>query len=240
MENPGYITLSRQLVLRRQMDIVANNLANMNTPAYKRESMLFVEHLKRTPDGEQISFVQDIAVSRDPSEGAMIRTGNPLDVAIRGEGYFVIDAPEGERYLRAGNFSLDEEGRIVTSHGYPVLDEGGGAIFVPPGSGDVTIAPDGTVQSDRRQIGHVQVVKFDSELALRKVRSGLYVSDSVAQPVDQVAVQQGMLEASNVSGVVEITRMIETVRNYQAAARIAEDENRRQRQAIETLGRTRA
>jgi flagellar basal-body rod protein FlgF len=149
MENPGYIALSRQMVLRRQMDLLANNLANLTTPGYRGESMLFVEHLKPTQPREQVAFVQDLATVRDLRAGPMSHTGNPLDLAIKGEGYFAVETPEGERYTRAGGFTLDPDGQIVTVKGYPLLGKGGAPITVPPDSGAVTVARDGTVSSDQ-------------------------------------------------------------------------------------------
>ena len=236
MENPGYITLSRQMVLRRQMDVIANNLANLNTPGYKGEAMLFVEHLKRTLDNEKISFVQDIAVVRNLSDGPMTRTGNQLDLSIRGEGYFVVETDEGERYTRAGNFTLDDSGQIATAQGHPVLGDGGAPIVIPPGSDGITITADGSVNAGEKQVGRIQVVSFENEHALRKLKDGLYdAGNQDPKPLEEVEIQQGMLEDSNVSGVLEMTKMINTVRSYQAAAKIAEDEHQRQRKAIEAL-----
>jgi flagellar basal-body rod protein FlgF len=236
MDNPGYIALSQQMVLRRQMDLIANNLANITTPAFKAESMLFVEQMQPTYRHERLSFVQDLAAYRDVSEGPLTPTNNPLDVAISGSGYFVVDTPEGQRYTRHGAFRLDGDGQIVTGRGDRVLDDRGSPLQVPPETTTIDIAADGTISADRDQIGRIAVVQVANEQALRKVEAGLYAA--VAEqpvPVEEVAVLQGMLEQSNVQGVVEITRLIDTARTYQLAAKLADQEHERQRRAIQAL-----
>jgi flagellar basal-body rod protein FlgF len=236
MENPGYIALSRQMVLRRQMDLLANNLANLTTPGYRGESMLFVEHLKPTQPREQVAFVQDLATVRDLRAGPMSHTGNPLDLAIKGEGYFAVETPEGERYTRAGGFTLDPDGQIVTVKGYPLLGKGGAPITVPPDSGAVTVARDGTVSSDQGELGRIRLVGFGNEQALAKLEGGLYdAKDQEPLSLEEQDIQQGKLEASNVAGIVEMTKLISAVRSYQAAANMANQEHQRQRRAIDAL-----
>src|SRR3546814_3044347 len=101
MENAGYIALSRQMVLRREMDVIANNMANLNTPAFKGQSMLFVEYLETTDSGEKMSFVQDISLVRNLTEGQMTSTENPLDVALSGDGYFEVRSEEHTSELQS-------------------------------------------------------------------------------------------------------------------------------------------
>ena len=121
METPTYIALSRQMVLRDQMDVVANNLANANTSGFKAEMMLMSEVEIPAEEGTALSYVQDFATARDFSPGTLRPTGNDLDLAIQGDGFFAVQTPEGVRYTRVGRFQLDDEGTLVTSHGYPVL-----------------------------------------------------------------------------------------------------------------------
>ena len=118
MDSPSYVALSRLTGLRRQMDVVAHNMANMNTPGFQRESLVFKEHLKDTSHPaagglSTLSLAQDFATVRDLSEGPMLATDNPLDLAIRGEGYFVVRTDDGDRYTRRGTFGLDEQGRLI-------------------------------------------------------------------------------------------------------------------------------
>lgn len=224
------------MVLRQQMDVVANNLANLNTSAFKGENMLFVEHLTKSDDGKLLSFVQDLALVRNLEQGPISASGNPLDLAIRGEGYFTVDTQGGERYTRRGTFTLDDGGQIVTPEGYPLLAAGGTPIILPTDSGPVTIARDGTVSIDSGQLGRIELVAFEDEQFLTKTENGLYeAGDQDPELVINPDIQQGMIEGSNVKGIVEITRLMETVRSYQSAAKLSEEEHERQRRAIEHL-----
>ena len=236
METTGYIVLSSQVALRQRMDVIAQNVANMNTSGYKGEDMMFREFLQETDDGRTLSFVDNVAMVRNMSPGALSLTSNALDVAIRGEGYFGIDTPLGERYTRAGSFRLDADGRVVTADGYAVQSDGGGEIVIPPDSGQITISRDGTVSVDTGEVGRIGVFRFEDERQLVKTEALLYDPvDQVAEPVEEPTVEQGMIEGSNVQGVIEMTKLIDNLRSYQRASKMMEDENRRQKQMIETL-----
>lgn len=236
MENPGYIALSRQMVLRRQMDVLANNLANLTTPGYRGETMVFAEHLSRTEPREKISFVQDLATRRDLRAGPLNHTGNPFDFAIRGDGYFAVETPEGELYSRAGGFTLDADGQVVTAQGQALLGDGGGPIVVPAETSTIMVARDGTISTEEGEIGRIRLVSFENEHALGKRAAGLYDANGQAPlPVAEPVIEQGKLEGSNVAGIVEMTKMTRVVRSYQAAANIANQEHERQRRAIEAL-----
>lgn len=252
MENPSYITLSRQTVLRRQMDVLANNLANMSTPAFKAEALMVIEHeseiATQGPRGmRSISFVKDMATVRDMSEGVLFHTGNPLDLAISGDGYFAVETEDGERYTRQGSFLLDGDGQMVTMAGQPVLNERGRPIIVPPGSGEIEVARDGTIsardpilQAQNVVLGRLKVIGFENDYALKREANGLYRPEdtAVAEAVVDPKVLQGTIEKSNVNGIVEMTRLIETVRSYQSASNVVDGEHERQRKAIDTLTRS--
>ncbi len=236
MENSITIALARQSVLARQMDVIATNLANLETAGFKAENMIFAETLEKTADGEILSLVHDVGFVRDLSEGPMVGTQSPLDLAISGQGYFVIDTPDGERYTRHGVFQLDDLGQIVTTEGNPVLNSGGAPITVPLETGTITITRDGTVSADAEEIGQIKLVGFENPQALSKVGSGLYKAiDQSPTPDPESEVLQGMVESSNVKGVVEMTRMVDTVRSYQAAAKLADTEHQRILDAIDAL-----
>lgn len=236
MENTGYIALSRQAALRQQMDLVANNMANLNTPGYKGEDMLFVEYLDETVAQQPLSYVQNIGLVRNLEPGPMVPTENPLDLAIQGEGYFSIQTPEGPRYTRNGTFSLNAEGQVVNAAGLALLDNAGAPIAVPEGSGDITIARDGTISGDAGQIAQIGLVNFENEQALEKIGDGLLdAGDQLPAPVAEGEIVQGMIESSNVKGVIEMTRMIEVLRSYQSASRLINEEHRRLREAISRL-----
>jgi len=236
MENSLIIALSRQSVLSRQMDVIATNLANLETAGFKAENMIFTEFLEQTAEGEVLSLVHDVSFVRDLSEGPMVGTQNPLDLAIHGQGYFVVDTPDGERYTRHGVFQLDDGGQIVTTEGHPVLNNGGAPIVVPLDTSTITITRDGTISADAQEIGRIKLVSFENPQALSKIGSGLYEAIGQTPTTDPDSeVLQGMVENSNVKGVVEMTRMIDTVRSYQAAAKLADTEHQRILDAIEAL-----
>ncbi len=236
MENSLTIVLARQSVLARQMDVIATNLANLETAGFKSENMIFSEFIAKTSDEEFLSIVHDVSFVRDLTEGPFTGTHSPLDLAIHGEGYFVVDTPDGERYTRHGVFQLDNNGNVVTTEGHPVLGSGGAPIAIPLDATDITITRDGTISADTNEIGQIKLVQFDDQQALSKVGSGLYdAKDQTPQPATDSEVFQGMVESSNVKGVVEMTRMINTVRSYQAAAKLADTEHQRILDAIEAL-----
>ena len=236
MENSLTIALARQSVLERQMDVIATNLANLETAGFKSEHMIFAELVQKTSDGEFLSIVHDVSFVRDLTEGPMTGTQSPLDLAIRGDGYFVVDTPDGKRYTRHGVFQLDNTGNIVTTGGHPVLGSSGAPIAIPLDASTITITRDGTISADANEIGRIKLVRFDDRQALSKVGSGLYdAKDQTPRPANGAEVLQGMVESSNVKGVVEMTRMIDTVRSYQAAAKLIDTEHRRILDAIEAL-----
>ena len=236
MENTLTIALARQSVLSRQMDVIATNLANLETAGFKSEQMIFAEHLEQTTDGEILSLVHDVSFMRDLAAGPMVGTQSPLDLAIHGEGYFVVNTPDGPRYTRHGVFQLDPNGQVVNSEGHSVQGAGGAPITIPLDTGTITITRDGTVSADAQEVGQIRLVRFDNERALTKIGSGLYdAAEQPPLPAPTTEVMQGMVESSNVKGVVEITRMIDTVRAYQSAAKLADNEHQRILDAIEAL-----
>ena len=236
MENSLIIALARQSVLARQMDVIATNLANLETAGFKSENMIFTELIEKTADGEFLSLVHDVSFVRDLAEGPFTGTNSSLDLAIDGDGYFVVDTPDGERYTRHGVFQLDDTGNIVTTGGHPVLGSSGAPIAIPLDASTITITRDGTISADTNEIGQIKLVRFDDPQALSKVGSGLYdAKEQLPQPANDSQVFQGMVESSNVKGVVEMTRMIDTVRSYQAAAKLIDTEHQRILDAIDAL-----
>lgn len=243
MENPIYIALSRQDTLRRQMDVTAHNVANMNTPGFKQQRVLFVEYLARPPAGtpgargQKLSMVQDLSVLRDLREGPIERTGNPLDLALQGEGYFEVETVDGPRYTRAGSFQLDGERRIVNMNGLPVLDDADRPIQIPADATDITVTADGTVSTEQGQLARLKVVRFERGQFMNELGGGLYTTDEPPLAAEETKVIQGAVEGSNVQPVVEMTQMTEILRQYQTNQRLIEAEHERQRSAIGRLTR---
>ena len=242
MENVSYIGLSRLSTMRRQMDVIANNLANMNSNAYKGERVMFEEFLKGPSHKEKHSFVTDFGVLRNMQAGKLEHTGNTFDLAINGPGYLTVETPQGRRFTRDGHLRLDAERRLVTSGGHPVLDNRGREIVIPPDAAETpAVAVDGTINVGQQQIAKIDLVNFASEHELRKTAHGLYATSQEPQPAPSTStIAQGVLEASNVEPILEMTNMIELLRQYQSTQNMLDSEHERMRTAIQRLGRASA
>ena len=242
MENPSYIALSRQMALGRQMSIIAHNVANMNTNAYKNEGMMFVEHLNKTKTGERLSFTQDLRLVRNLTEGQFNTTNNPLDAAISGKGYFVVENDGDTRYTRDGSFKLNTDGELVTSQGHLVMGDGDAPISFPSNATAITITRDGTVTSSAGTAGKLKLVSFEDEQLLVKEAGGVYSTAENQEVIDEAPGQiiQGAVEGSNVQGVIEMTRMIQTTRGYESMAKFIKQEHERQLKAIQSLASVKA
>ena len=236
MENSAYIALSRQSSLRSELNIVANNIANANTTGFKREGMVFQEYLnKPAHDKQQFSFVQGAGLARDLSDGALHTTGNSFDLGLSGEGYFVVETPQGQRFTRNGRFQMNAEGNLTTAQGYQVLS-GGAPINIPQDQGRLNVSKDGTISTDEGEIGKVDVVKFDDPRELKKAAGGLYLTTQPPQAAENYTIQQGMLEDSNVEPILEMTRMMTLNREYSSIQKFTQAEDQRIKKAIQRLG----
>ncbi len=244
MQNATYIALSGQMAMQRQMDVVANNLANLSTAGFKGEETLFSQYLVRAAGTNgPLAFAEDAGTTRDLRQGSLSATSNPLDFAIQGSGYFTVQTPLGPRYTRNGHFQLDSQGTLVTSQGYPVLAAGGQPIVMPANARGVTVAPDGTISAGQAgsatqtQLGQLQVVDFASAQAVTPSANGLWVTDQAPQPSTST-VQQGMIEESNVQPVVELTRMLTVGRAATNFKNFLDAEDQRRGNAIDKLSQT--
>ena len=238
MENALLVGLSAQIALRRNMDIIANNLANVSTAGFKRETPMFEELLAQieaeNSSMREIAFVRDWGILRDMTSGALLQTGSGFDVAVEGDGMLVVRTPNGERYTRDGHMKLDPQGRIVTSTGDPIVGDGG-PITMPPGVIDIKIATDGTISGPDGPIGRLRVVSFPPR-ALHKEGKNLYSADEAPQPATNTRILQGMIERSNVEPVYEMTQMIEVLRAYQHSSEQLNATDDLIRKAMQKLG----
>lgn len=236
MENSIYVGLSRQVALQQQMDTISNNLANMTTPGYRGQNIVFLEYvekLKGNPD--PLSMVLDYGQYQVTDPGPLKQTGNTLDVAVNGPGYFGIQTPEGVMYTRAGNFQVNVNGELVDGRGRPVVDAGGGIITIPGGETQVDISESGFVSTPQGQVGQLMVVEFENVQDLEAQGNGLYKAPAPGTPAVESRVMQGMLEGSNVNPITEMTRMIEVSRAYQSTQRLLMAEHERQRTMIQKM-----
>jgi len=242
MDNAIYVGLSRQMLLQRELDVAANNLANVDTAGFKFEDILAAADPVTPPAAggiasTPVTFVASNGVARDYSQGALTQTGSPLDVAIDGKGFFQISTASGPRYTRDGRFRLDATGKLVTQDGDPVEGDGGD-ITLDPKKGPVAIAANGVISQGGQQVGKLSAVTFDSLAALSKDGGNRYRNDSNLAPTAASSAQlrQGMLESSNVQPVVQITRLIEISRAYDAISSMISDTANLSNTAVQRLG----
>ena len=243
MENTFLIGLSQQMASHRSIDVIANNLANLATPAFKREAVQFEEYVTEVAASDAegggtvpVSFVLDRGVMRDLSAGRLETTNSPFDMALTGSAYFVVQTPEGERYTRNGHFRLDGTGRLVTDDGHAVQSEAGDVVLNAE-DGPVSIGDDGTISTRLAQLGKLRLVSFADERALKKAGSSLFDAEAQQpQAATNASVHQGMIEKSNVEPVIEIARMIEVMRAYQSSSDLTKTSQELLKRAIEKLG----
>ena len=234
MDSAGYVALSRQSGLMREMQIIANNVANISTTGFRRERLVFAEHVARLDREPSLSLSHGNARIADLSQAGISQTGGTYDLAIQGDGFFLVMTPEGERLTRAGSFTPSAEGELVTPEGYQVLDAGGAPVFVPPGA-EVAIGADGTISANGEAVGQIGLWQPTDPLALRH-RAGTLFDGGAVEPVDTGRIMQGFLEESNVNPVAEIARMIEVQRTYELGQKFLDAEDSRARNVIQTLG----
>jgi len=249
MENALLIGLSRQSALERQIDVIANNIANVNTAGYKSDSTLFETYLN-TPAHEdnfvgsdrRVNFVQDRGTYRDMTQGPTQETRNPLDVAIDGSAFLVVQTPQGERYTRDGNLHINNIGQLVTAAGNPILGTSGPIVFQPTDH-DINITPDGAVtvvtgtsNTDSLR-GALRLVSFPDAQKMLKEGLNLYAAGEGGTPAPDTksTVRQGFIEQSNVNAVSEMSRMMEVSRAYTQIATLMQQQAELQKTAIQSL-----
>jgi flagellar basal-body rod protein FlgF len=250
MENAVLVGVSRQVALRRELDIVANNVANLNTTGFKADAALFEQYLMSpardnhfSAADTRINFVRDRASWLDLSQGPMQQTGNPLDVAIDGKGFLVVQTARGERYTRNGALQINATGELVTSEGDRVIGEAGPIIF-QSSDRDIIINADGSIRvregssaTTDSSRGKLRLVDFEQPQQLRKDGSSTFAANEklLPQAAANARVVQGAVEKSNVQGVLAMTRLIEVSRSYSEVAAILQQQGDLRRNAIDKL-----
>jgi flagellar basal-body rod protein FlgF len=248
MESPTYVTLSAQAALQSQLNIVANNIANSSTAGYKADRTLFqaYEAKLKTP-GNSVSFVQDRATYIDRTAGALQTTDNPLDLAIKGDGYFAVQTAQGRQYTRDGKLQIGQDGTLQDVGGRPVLTGDGSPIQLPANATNITIKGDGAISllanGVSQQVGQLGLFRAGNQVGIRKAGSGLIdgtgANMSTVDPGDtSTRIVQGSIEESTVQPVVELTRMQDLTQAYDRLQKLIGADNDRTTQMIEQLGKT--
>ena len=250
MDNAELIGLSYQVALGRELEVVSNNVANINTTGFKADGAVFEEFLMPVASADQfqppdrtLRYVLDRTVWHDFRQGEVQTTGNPLDVAINGDALLVVQTAAGERYTRNGALQINATGQLVTNEGQPVIGESGPIVF-QPGDHEIKISTDGTItvlegsntktESNR---GKLRLVSFADINQLKKEGSSLFVAPDGVQPqaAQNARVVQGAIEKSNVKSVIEMARMIEITRSYEQIAALLKSQSDLAKTAIEQL-----
>ena len=244
MDTTLSIALSHQVARGRQMDIIANNIANMGTTGFKRENVMFGQYLKEAQgnlpkSARQISYVQDYGITRNMSDGPLVSTGNKFDIALNGDGLFQVKRANGEiAYTRNGHLALSDDYTLITSTGEEILDDSGNAIQIPPTMTNMKIASDGTISSPTEgQIAKIGVVTLADTSKLKKIGNNMFIADAPSIPATDFNIIQGMTESSNVQPVLEITRMISVSRSYISTSKLMDKLAEAQLKAINTLAK---
>lgn len=234
MDHAGYTTLSRQSGLAREMQIVANNIANAATTGFRSEGLIFSEFVRPMERGASLSMGQGNVRNTSFVQGALTQTNGTFDLAIEGDGFFLVQTPAGERLTRAGAFSPSAEGDLVSYDGYRVLDAGGAPIFVPPGA-DIAISPDGTLSADGNPLGQIGLVLPVDRKEMVREDGVMFRADAGIEPSDNAKILQGFVENSNVNPITQIARMIEVQRAYELGQSFLKTEDERVRTAMKSL-----
>ncbi|MBP7001956.1 flagellar hook-basal body complex protein [Amaricoccus sp.] len=236
MDLPGYVALTRASGLLKEMQSVANNIANISTTGFRREGVVFAEMVQALPaEGGSVAMTAARGRFTDEAQGALVETGGTLDLAIEGEGYFTVMTAQGERLTRAGAFTRNADGEVVDPAGNRLLDEGGGPIVIPFEAEHVGVASDGTLSVDGAPVAKVGLVTVEDQTTMTREGGALFAADNAVPMIDGRIVQ-GSLEQSNVNPVMEMARMIEVQRAYEYGMKLADGEDERIRLVVRTLG----
>ena len=237
MDSASFSALSRQVGLWREMSVVANNIANSATTGYRQEGLIFSEYIKSSPDGRSLSMGHGNTRNTSFVQGTLTQTGGTFDFAIEGDGFFLVETPAGERLTRAGSFSTNAAGDLVTPDGFRVLDAGGAPVFVPPDASPVAVSADGTISSQGRLLGQIGLVQPIDPKMMTREDGVMFISEAGFEPAVDARVLQGFTENSNVDPITAIARMIEVQRAYELGQSFLDSENQRVRDSLKSFTR---
>lgn len=229
-----YPTLGRQAGLLREMDVIAQNIANANTTGYRAEGLIFSEFVIAGDGAPSVSFAYANGRETRFHQGGMEQTGGTFDLAIEGDGYFLVEVDGTPHLTRAGAFVAGPDGGLQTLEGYPVLDAGGAPLFVPTDARAVHIGGDGTLSADGQPLGQVGIVTPEDAGAMTRRTGTMFAADGF-QPVENPAVKQGFLEASNVNPVIEIARMVAVQNAYEMGQGFMDREHERMQSMLRLM-----
>jgi flagellar basal-body rod protein FlgF len=240
MQNSLYVSLSGQVALERRLETIANNVANMNTVGFRADGVTFAAELARTGDS-RVAFASAGSDYISRLNGGMTKTDNPLDVAVQGDGWLGVRTPGGTAYTRDGRMQMTDSGNLVTLNGYPVLDAGGAPIILDSSAGPPTIAGDGMINQNGKQVGAIGLFSIDNSARLTRADNSAVIPDKPPVPIldfTQDGVIQGYVEGSNVDPIREMTKLISVTRAFDGVSNGLSQMETTLHDAIKTLGST--
>lgn len=238
MQTGLYVSLSAQLALRKRMDTIAGNVANMNTAGFRTSEVKF-EALVEKAGSNNVAYSSTGAEFISRRNGGLVKTDNPLDVAIQGDGWFAIKTPTGTAYTRDGRLNLTDTGTLQSINGAPVLDAGGTPIVLDATAGAPKIASDGMITQNGAQVGAIGLFSIDDQAKLTRTNYGGLVPDKPATPVldfTSNGVAQGFVENSNANPVMEMTKLIMVSHAFDSVTNMVQTSELSLQEAIKTLG----
>jgi flagellar basal-body rod protein FlgF len=238
MQNGLYVAVSAQVALQRRLETIADNIANMNTVGYRATGVSFAAEMEKTGE-TTLDYVSTGSDYLSRRLGGLIKTDNPLDFAVQGDGWFGIQTRSGVAYTRDGRARIDESGTLRTLSGDPILDAGGAPILVDGGAGSMIVSSDGMISQNGRQVGAIGLFAIDPDAALSRAENSAVVPDKPAKPILEFTrdgVIQGAAEGANVDPVREMARLVEVTRAFDGAAAEAAQTEASLQDAIKTLG----
>lgn len=235
MEISGYVSLARQSGLMREMETIAHNIANQATTGYRQQGLVFSEFVQALQSGESVSMAAARVKTTSQAQGILTQTGNLLDMAIEGRGYFQLETPSGPRLTRSGAFNVDSVGDLVSADGYRLLDVTGAPINVPPGDSGIEVAADGTVSLGERLLGKIALMEPEPGVDMVRESGVLFRAEGPLATSEEGKILQGHLEGSNVDAISQLTRLIEVQRAYELGQKLLDMDHERARTALQTL-----
>jgi flagellar basal-body rod protein FlgF len=238
MDVNSHVAMSGQLALARRLETIANNVANAGTAGFRAEGVSFSTLVSKTTPFDT-SFAFEGGSHVDTRSGSFTATGNPLDVAVQGSGFLAIQTPEGTAYTRDGRMQMLPTGDIVSLNGHPMLDASGSPLTADPRGGALDISRDGAIRQDGRTVGSLGLFAVDLGKGYRRYENAAFLPASPAEPVQDFAasgILQGFSEGSNVNPILEMTRLIEVQRAFEAVSGSLEQRDSALRDTIQALG----
>ncbi|MCO4315645.1 flagellar basal-body rod protein FlgF [Phyllobacterium sp. 21LDTY02-6] len=237
MQNSIYVGLSSQISLERRLDALAHNVANMSTPGFRATGMKFDAMVSKAAEDSSFVTAGESYIKTEP--GPITQTGNPLDVAVKGDVWFALQSPAGQVYTRDGRMKMSPVGELLSVKGYPILDAGGQPLIIDPNGGPPQISADGAVYQNGRQLGAIGLYSIDAKAKLDYFDNSAVIPSVAAQPVldnPNAGVIQGAVEGSNVDAISEMTRLMSVTRAFERVDALLRSNESTVSEAIKTLG----